>query len=259
MENSLLNLTVLNLLVQAAMVIHVLKTGRSRYWIMALIFLPFVSTIAYLVVEVLPEFLGSMTGRKAVRSIKKTINPDAELRQAEAQWQQSANVDNSRRYAEALVDSGKLSQAEDIVNQALTGLFSTEPTLLLVKARLEFEQNRPQQAVESLETLLEQNPDFKSADGHLLYARSLEATGDLKSAVREYAAVSKYFPGVEARYRLALCLRKNGNEQAALAEFSSILNDAKTAPAHFLKSQKHWLNAVRHDIDQNANKPKISN
>jgi len=241
-------LSVFTLLLQAALVIHVLKTGRSRYWIMALIFIPYISAIAYFVIELLPEFSSSMTGRKAVRNIKKTLNPDAELQHAQAAWQQSANVDSSRRYAEALIDSGKLSEAEDIVSQALKGLFATEPTLLLVKAHIEFEQNHPQLAVEALETLQEHNPDFRSAEGHLLYARSLEATGELKNAVREYAAVSKYFPGVEARYRLALCLRKNGNEQAALTEFQSISNDAKTAPAHFLKSQKHWLDAVKHDM-----------
>lgn len=252
-------LSIFTLLLQAALVIHVLKTGRSRYWIMALVFIPYISVIAYFVIEVLPEFSSSMTGRKAVRNIKKTLNPDADLRQAQAAWQQSANVDSSRRYAEALIDAGNLTEAEDIVNQALKGLFATEPTLLLVKAHIEFEQNHPQLAAASLETLQQHNPDFRSAEGHLLYAQSLEATGELKNAVREYAAVSKYFPGVEARYRLALCLRKNGNEQAALTEFKSILNDAKTAPAHFIKSQKRWLDAVQHDMADVSITPTLGN
>lgn len=250
-------ITILTLLLQAALVIHVLKTGRSRYWIMALIFIPFIGAIAYFVIELLPELSGSLTGRRAVRSIKKTLNPEADLRLAQAEWEQSANADSSRRYAEALVEAGKLNEAEEIVNQALKGIFSTEPTLLLVKARIEFEQQRPQLAVEALETLQQHNPDFRSAEGHLLYARALEETDELKKAVREYAAVSKYFPGVEARYRLALCLRKNGNENAAIAELKSIIKDAKTAPAHFHKSQKHWLDAVKHDLATNPTKPPI--
>ena len=252
-------LSIITLLLQAGLVIHVLKTGRSRYWIMALVFVPFIGAIAYFVIELLPEFSNSLTGRRAVRHVKKALNPDAGLMHAKAAWEQSANVDSSRRYAEALIDAGKLTEAEDIVNQALKGLFSTEPTLLLVKAHIDYEQNRPQLAVEALESLQEHNPDFRSADGHLLYARSLEATGELAKAVREYAAVSKYFPGVEARYRLALCLRKNGNEQAARSEFESIIKDAKTAPAHFLKSQKHWLDAVKQDIAHGSGTPGIGN
>ena len=235
-------------LIQLALVIHVLKTGRSRYWIMVLLFLPMIGGIAYLVIEVIPEFSGSITGQRAVRNVKNTLNPGADLRQHEAAWSQSPNVDNGRRYAEALLDSGKTTEAEEIANQALKGLFATEPTLLLVKARIQFTQERMDAVVKTLESLQEHNPDFRNAEGHLLYARALEETGQLDQAVREYSAVSGYFPGVEARYRLALCLEKTENNAASKAELESILNDAKLAPPHFRKSQKTWLDAVKQEL-----------
>ena len=207
-------ISILIWLIQLALIIHVLKTGRSRYWIMILLFMPMIGGVAYLVIEILPEFSGSITGQRAVRSVKKTLNPGADLRQHEAAWSQSPNVDNGRRYAEALLDTGKTAEAEDIVNQALKGLFATEPTLLLVKARIQFGQERMDEVVKTLESLQEHNPDFRNAEGHLLYARALEGTGQLDQAVREYSAVSGYFPGVEARYRLALCLDKTQNNTA---------------------------------------------
>jgi len=230
------------------LIIHVLKTGRSRYWILMLLFMPLIGGIAYLVIEILPEFSSSMTGQRAVRNVKKTLNPGADLRHHEAAWEQSPNVDNSRRLAEALLDSGKTDEAEEIVNGALKGLFATEPTLLLIKARIQFEHDRPAEAVESLERLQDNNPDFRNAEGHLLYARALEANGQSDQAVREYSAVSGYFPGVEARYRLALCLKATGNTQASEDELTSIINDAKLAPPHFRKSQKTWLEAVRREL-----------
>lgn len=235
-------------LIQLALVIHVLKTGRSRYWIMILIFMPMIGGIAYLLIEVLPEFSGSITGQRAVRSVKKTLNPGADLRQHEAAWEQSPNVDNGRRYAEALLDTGKNTEAEEIANQALKGLFATEPTLLLVKARIQFDQERMDDVVKTLESLQEHNPDFRNAEGHLLYARALEGTELLEQAVREYSAVSGYFPGVEARYRLALCLNRTQNNAASKKELESILNDAKLAPPHFRKSQKTWLDAVKQEL-----------
>ncbi len=240
--------TILIWLIQLALVIHVLKTGRSRYWIMILIFMPMIGGIAYLLIEVLPEFSGSITGQRAVRSVKKTLNPGADLRQHEAAWEQSPNVDNGRRYAEALLDTGKNTEAEEIANQALKGLFATEPTLLLVKARIQFDQERMDDVVKTLESLQEHNPDFRNAEGHLLYARALEDTELLEQAVREYSAVSGYFPGVEARYRLALCLNRTQNNAASKKELESILNDAKLAPPHFRKSQKTWLDAVKQEL-----------
>jgi hypothetical protein len=242
------NISILVWIMQLALIIHVIKTGRSYYWIMFLIFVPLLGGLAYLVIELLPQFSGSIAGQRAVRSVKHTLNPGADLRQHEAAWNQSPNVDNGRRYAEALLDSGDTDKAEDIINQALKGLFATEPTLLLLKARLQFEKNRTDEAVKTLEMLQEHNPDFRSAEAHLLYARALEAQGKIDDAVREYSAVSGYFPGVEARYRLALCLATAGKTKASRTELESILNDAKLAPSHFRKSQKPWLDAVRSEL-----------
>ena len=114
-------MTILVWIVQLALIVHVLKSGRSRYWIMILIFMPMIGGLAYFVIELLPQFSGSITGQRAVRNVKKTLNPGADLRQTEAAWNQSPNVDNGRRYAEALLDSGEAEKAEDIIDQALKG------------------------------------------------------------------------------------------------------------------------------------------
>lgn len=243
-------ISILVWIMQLALIIHVLKTGRSRYWIMILLFMPLIGGLAYLVIELLPQFSTSISGQRAVRSVRQTLNPGADLRQHEAAWNQSPNVDNGRRYAEALMDSGDTDKAESIINEALKGLFATEPTLLLLKARLQFANERIAETVTTLQTLQEHNPDFRSADGHLLYARALEADGRIDDAVKEYSAVSGYYPGAEARYRLALCLDIAGQKSAARAEFESILNDAKLAPPHFRKSQKTWLDAVKQEMDK---------
>jgi hypothetical protein len=241
-------ISILIWVMQLALIVHVIKTGRSYYWILFLIFVPLLGGLAYFFIEVLPQFSNSITGQRAVRTVRHTLNPGADLRQHEAAWKQSPNVDNSRRYAEALLDSGDAEKAEEIINQALKGLFETEPTLLLLKAQIEFGGNRADAAVETLELLQANNPDFRSAEGHLLYARALEATGKIDEAIREYSAVSGYFPGVEARYRLALCLESAGKAKASRTELESILNDAKLAPSHFRKSQKPWLDAVRSEL-----------
>ena len=241
-------LSILVWLIQLAFIIHVLKTGRSRYWILMLFFMPMIGGLAYFIIEVLPELSSSITGQRAVRNVRQTLNPGADIRQHKAAWDQSPNVDNGRRYAEALLDSGKSDEAEGIIDQALKGLFETEPTLLLLKARLQFEKKRTEETVKTLEILQEHNPDFRSAEGHLFYARALEAEDKIERAIKEYSAVSGYFPGVEARYRLALCLEAAGKSSAARTEYESILNDAKLAPPHFRKSQKKWLDAVKQEV-----------
>ncbi len=240
--------TLLIWLIQLALIIHVLKTDRNRFWILFLVFMPLIGGIAYLVIELIPEFTGSISGQRAVRQVKNTLNPGASLRQHEAAWTQSPNVDNARRYAQALMESGKDDRAEEIIEQSLKGLFATEPTLLLLKAQLQFKRSQNEDAVTTLESLQAHNPDFRSADGHLLYARALEACDRINEALREYSAVAGYYPGVEARYRLALCMQAAGNTKSAQAEMESIMTDARLAPPHFRKSQRQWLDAVKREL-----------
>jgi len=53
--------------IQILLIIHVLKTGRDRYWIWLLLFLPLIGGIAYLVVEIIPEFSSGITGQRTRR------------------------------------------------------------------------------------------------------------------------------------------------------------------------------------------------
>jgi hypothetical protein len=234
--------------IQILLVIHVLKTGRNRYWIWLLLFLPLIGGVAYLVIEILPDLTGSIQGQRAMRGVKKAIDPGAELRRHSAAWEQSPNADNARRYAATLMDHGQYSQANEVLDQAMAGFFSTEPNLMLLRARSCFESGDSGGAVETLELLQKENPDFRSAEGHLLYARALEASSRADEAIEEYRSVSEYYPGVEARYRLAVALAGAGRADDARDAFETLLRDAKLAPPHFRKSQKKWLGLAQDEL-----------
>ncbi len=242
----------LTLLVQVLLIIHVLKTGRSRYWIFILLFVPLVGGIAYLVIEILPEFTQSIGGQRALRTVRRAVNPEGQLRHHSAAWQQSPNADNARRYAAALLEAGKHEEAGEILDQALSGFFSTEPNLLLLRARARFDGSDAAGAVAVLETLQEANPDFRSAEGHLLYARALEQSGHTSKALDEYRSVANYYPGAEARYRMALALRNAGHHDQASREFEQMLTDAELAPRHFRKSQARWLRLAKSALKEIA-------
>jgi hypothetical protein len=232
-------------LIQVLLVIHVLATGRSRYWIFLLIFVPLVGGLAYLVMEVLPELAGTLHGQRARRGLAGVIHPGRPLKRLAAAWEQSPNADNARHYGAALMQAGQFEQAEAIIEQAMSGLFSTEPNLMLLKARLRFEQDDPGGAVQVLETLQQANPEFRSPEGHLLLARALEDAGQTQRALDEFQSVAGYFPGVEARYRLAMALDEAGQTERARRELEQIISDARLAPAHFRRAQAGWLRKAK--------------
>lgn len=62
-----------SLLIQIALVVHAVRTGRDRMWIWILIFAPVVGSIAYLIVELIPEMLGARTVRALQKGAKRAL------------------------------------------------------------------------------------------------------------------------------------------------------------------------------------------
>ena len=239
---------ILSIAIQAGLIVHVIKTGRNMLWIWAIALLPLVGTIAYVVVEVLPEALGGRTARRARSGMQRMMDPDRELRRASAEVEISGNVDARRRLAEELFERGQYDQAIDVYRGGLKGIFEHDPTLLLGLARAQFAKQDFPAARLTLELLSQQNPDFKSADAQLLYARTLDAQDALDEAEREYAALAPGYPGAEARLRYGLLLKRRGKLQEAQRVLKDLLDGAHLSPAHYRRAQAEWLDRARREL-----------
>jgi hypothetical protein len=239
---------IFSLLIQGALIVHVIRTGRSQIWILALAFLPVVGPLAYLVTEILPEILGGRSARRAGAGVRRMIDPNRDLRRAAAEVEISGNVDARRRLADELLERGQFSEAIEVYRGGLKGIFEFDPTLLLGLARAQFGIPDYAGARASLEMLQQHNPDFKSADARLLYARVLESQDALEEAEREYAKAAPGFPGAEAKLRYGLLLKRRGKLQEARMEFKDLLDGAKLGPAHYRRAQAEWLERARREL-----------
>jgi hypothetical protein len=244
----LLSVSILSLLIQAALIIHVIKTGRNTLWILAIGLLPGIGSLAYVIAEVLPELFGGRTARRAKTGMQRMIDPNRDLRRAAAEVEISGNVDARRRLGEELYERSQFEEAIDVFRGGLKGIFEHDPTLLLGLAKAQFGKGDYAGARSTLEGLSQHNPDFKSADAHLLYARTLEAQDSLEDAEREYALIAPGYPGAEARLRYGLLLKKRGKLQEAQRVLKDLLDGAKLGPAHYRRAQSEWLDRARREL-----------
>jgi hypothetical protein len=244
----LLPVSILSLLIQAALIVHVIRTGRNTLWILAIGFLPGIGSLAYLVAEVLPDLFGGRAARRAKAGIGRMIDPNRDLRRATAEVEISGNVDARRRLGEELFDRSQYGEAIDVYRGGLKGIFEHDPTLLLGLSRAQFGQEDFAAARATLELLTEHNPDFKSADAQLLYARTLEAQDALEEAEREYARIAPGFPGAEARLRYGLLLKRRGKLNEARRVLKDLLDGAQLGPAHYRRAQAEWLDRARREL-----------
>jgi hypothetical protein len=239
---------ILLIAIQVFLIVHVIKTGRNMIWILALGLLPLVGSIAYVVVEILPEFLGGKAARRAKSGVQRMMDPDRDLRRASAEVEISGNVDARRRLAEELLERSQFDAAIDVYQGGLKGIFEHDPTLLMGLARAQFGKQNFAEARATLERLTQHNSDFKSADAQLLYARTLEAEDALEEAERVYATLAPGFPGAEARLRYGLLLKRRGKLPEANRVLKDLLDSARLGPAHYRKAQAEWLERARREL-----------
>jgi hypothetical protein len=239
---------ILSIAIQVGLIVHVIKTGRNMVWIMALALLPLVGSLAYVVVEILPELLRGGTARRAQSGVRRMLDPDRELRRASAEVEISGNVDARRRLAEELYERNQYGAAIDVYQGGLAGIFEHDPTLLLGLARAQFGKQDFAAARATLERLTQHNADFKSPDAQLLYARTLEAQDALDEAERTYAAMAGGYPGAEAKLRYGLLLKRRGNLPESRRVLKDLLDGARLGPAHYRKAQAEWLERARREL-----------
>ena len=238
---------IISLLIQAAFIIHVIKTGRNQLWIWVLIIpgLALAGILAYVVVEILPELLQSRAARRTARGIRKAMDPGADLRRYESEVRVGSNVASRQRYAEELVRHERYPEAITQYREALTGLYEHDPNLMLGLAQAQFGSGNAGAARATLDDLIRLNPDFRSPQGHLLYARALAAEGNVQKALEEYKVLAPSYPGAEAAVRYAQLLEAQGERAEAQRVARELLEQARIAPGHYRRAQRPWLEAAQ--------------
>lgn len=237
-----------SIVVQALLIVHCIKTGRNTIWIWVIALLSYAGIVAYVAVELLPELFRSRTAQRTVRGVKKALDPEKDLRHYENQARVTGNVASRQRYAEELVKQGRAAEAIEVYRQTLTGLYEHDPDLMLGLARSQFLAGKATDARTTLDTLIARNPDFRSPEGHLLYARALETEGDTARALEEYRVLAGYYPGAEAAVRYAKLLRSVDRNEEARQALRDLLEHARMAPPHYRRVQEEWLKQAERDV-----------
>jgi hypothetical protein len=236
------------LLAQITCAVHVVRTGRAYYWIYIVVFVPGVGMAAYFIAEMLPDLMNSRHARQAASGMARAIDPGRNLREALRDVSITPTAENKVRLAAAHLAAGQVDPAIALYRDALTGIHATDPAMMLGLARTLFVKGDVAETRAVLERLRQANPDYNSAEGHLLYARSLELLGNTEGALREYAALVNYYPGQEARCRFALLLAQNGRPGEARTLFQEVCQAIDYGPRHQRRGQREWYDIARRQL-----------
>ena len=176
-------LVLVSFALQIACAVHVVRSGRPMYWIWLLLIGSYIAVVVYIIVAVIPDLRNDPRGRMAARNVLNTIDPERRRREIRQRLDVADTVDNRKALADECLRLRDYANAADLYRSTLKGIYTNDPTLMLGLAQAEAGTGDYTAARATLDALIKANPQFRSADGHLLYARGLEELGEHDKAI----------------------------------------------------------------------------
>ena len=229
------------LLIDVACIVHAAKTGRFMPWGLVVLFLPGFGAAAYVLIELVPQWFGSVQGQQARARVAAKLDPGKRYRLLTDELAVLDTIANRSALGEECLTLGRYDEALQHYQHILSLPMGDDPIYVLGRARAQFGLGRWDDVIVSLDNLRSRWPDYQSAEAHLLYARALEGSGRTQDALAEYQALANYYPGAEARVRYGLLLDKSGRQAEAKNVLGEVLTQLKRAPQYVRRAQAEWI------------------
>lgn len=221
------------LAIQVACIIDVIRNRRPTIWVMALMFLPVASAIAYVIIEVYPRLKRNRHVRTAREVIVDKLDPERELRSARDALGLANTAANRMRLADALVARGLYGEALPLYRDAV-GKSRPDYRVGEKLARCLFLMDRSKDALEVLDTMAPPSTPSDRDRVAVLRARVLDDLGEEREAEGIYADVVSRYAGDEVRCRYAGLLLRQGRK----AEARRLLDEVEARLRRMTRQQR---------------------
>jgi hypothetical protein len=224
----------LHILVALFFAIHAMRTGREMYWLMILFAFPLLGSIVYFFAVYLPGSRLHYDIRKATAVAVKSLDPGKELREAEQIYDLTPTAQNQMRLANALLDAGDTNKAVLHYNACLNGPFANDPEICFGAARARLLNGGGEAAIELLQKIRKQNPDFRMEEVSLLLAQSYAREGRIEDARNEFVSTINRSGSFEVLAEYVIWALSIGDVEAATKQYKKIE-----------QTMKHWNKHTR--------------
>jgi hypothetical protein len=205
----------LHLVIAGFFAVHVVRTGREYYWLYLLFAIPYVGSAVYFFAVYLPTSRLHHDVRRAASATARVLDPGRELREAEKAFDLAPTAQNQMRLASALLEAGDYAKAAGHYESCLKGPFASDPVIRLGAARARMQNGQNAIALELLESIRKQTPDFRPEQTIVALAKAYAAEGRHDEAREQFLAAVGRFASVESRAEYAIWALGRGNSAAA--------------------------------------------
>src|SRR5215469_1856062 len=126
------------LLIDVACMVHAAKTGRFWPWGFIILFVPGFGAAAYVLIELVPEWFGSVQGQKARARVVSRLDPGKRYRELADQLEITDTIANRSALAEECLALGKYDETLQHYQHILSLPMGDDPIYVLGRARAQF-------------------------------------------------------------------------------------------------------------------------
>jgi len=221
-------------ILQIALVIHVYRTGRPYWWTWVLFMAPLIGGLAYVIVELLPDFHAPQGFFHSLKPRKWRI---ADLRE---ELEETETIKNRLRLAEELFAAGETVEAHAVAVECLKGVFQNDPRTLVDVARYKVALGQHQEAYAILARVDTTGNRMLGLELQVRRGDCLTALGRYADAEVTYESVVERFIGEAPRAGLAAVYEKTGRNEKAIETWRAIQKKFRKASPAWRRTERQW-------------------
>lgn len=212
----------IHLIIAIFFAVHVVRTGKEYYWLFILFFFPLLGSAVYFFAVYLPDMRLHHGVRRATSAAFRSLDPGKDLRLAERAYEHTPTAQNQMRLATALLEAGQAERAAENFDTCLKGPLANDLEIRFGAARARVECGHAAAALELLEPIRKDHPDFRQEQTALLMARAYAQAGRQEEARNEFTFAVTRFGGIEARVEYAIWALGVGDEATANQQYDEV-------------------------------------
>ncbi|HEV7238396.1 MAG TPA: tetratricopeptide repeat protein [Thermoanaerobaculia bacterium] len=228
---------VLQLALQLIAIVHCAKQGRARFWIWIIIIGGLLGTLAYFLVEGLPDW------REVQRSFKGPARRKriAALR---AIVRDNPSAGNYEELGALLVEQKKWSEARDAFDRSIAARADSLDTFYW-RGVSAFEMGDYAAAIPDYQHVVKIDPKYDYSRAQCLLARALARTGRTDEAMAAFDRLVASSSASESQVSAAEFYAANGHEASARELVESVLARRATMPSYQRRRDRAWLSMAK--------------
>ncbi|HVX52495.1 MAG TPA: hypothetical protein VHB48_20210 [Chitinophagaceae bacterium] len=228
-------------------IIHCLRTQKDTGWIYFIVLVPVIGVIAYIATQM----FGKGNLQQLQSGIGTVLNPAGSIKKLEQQLRFSDTFNNRVALADAYLAAGQREKAIAMYESSLAGAFTENEYVRGQLVVSYFEAGRYQDVI-SVARKICTLPQFARSRAHILYAMSLEKTGNTLQAETEFGMMKGRFANYEARYQYGQFLIRNGRSNEAHRLYIEMLEDASQLTSRERRAGRPWFSQAKDELKKMA-------